>query len=439
MGAMNLMALILAGFGAVTAVIARAVDRSSAGPGGPARGAASHPDLVITLVHGAWARNASWTRADSPLCSAVQAAFPRALLVPCRWSGGNTLRARCRATTALVAHLRGLLVSYPGAHHFVIAHSHGGNIAMYALRDAELQRRLEGLVCLSTPFLHVRPRSVSRIAAFALVGAALLLPLILREAVVERCCPSAPVVVELASVAIALAIGIALIIRLPATAARLTQRLALGKVDPSRCLLIRVAGDEASAALGVLQIMSWITTMIWVKPAQLLHAGFEAASGWSAQLTHYTRLIVLIVVLSAACLTGSATLADVAPDWLVSSLLGVGLTGAAATAIFALVRAAPGHLLVLGFYLLGILFAPLPILLAVALLPFGPGLAPFATLLDVSAEPTPPGSWQVHQLPTQPPHEPISLMHSASYQLPEAIHLIVSWLRHRLASVAPPA
>ena len=99
--------------------------------------------------------------------------------------------------------------------------------------------------------------------------------------------------------------------------------------------------------------------------------------------------------------------------------------------LFVSIRGAPSYFLLFGFFLLGMMFTPLPVLLAFVLLPFGPGLAPFATLLELSAEPTPSGSWQVHQLPTQPSDEPIQLMHSASYQLPEAIGLIVSWVGSR--------
>ena len=99
--------------------------------------------------------------------------------------------------------------------------------------------------------------------------------------------------------------------------------------------------------------------------------------------------------------------------------------------VYWLIQWAHREALIYGFIFLGVVFAPLPILLGLLLLPFGPGLAPFAVLLDVSAEPTPPGVWTVHQLPTQPHGEPIPLMHSASYQLPEAIELVLSWLRER--------
>jgi len=54
------------------------------------------------------------------------------------------------------------LQKYPGARHFIIAHSHGGNVVLYAVRESPLMRsQLGGLVFLSTPFLHVERRDQS--------------------------------------------------------------------------------------------------------------------------------------------------------------------------------------------------------------------------------------------------------------------------------------
>jgi hypothetical protein len=393
-----------------------------------------HPAVVITLVHGTWAPKAAWTREGSPLCAALRHAFPDAVLTRLRWSGGNTLRARRHAADALTRHLRSMIASHPNAHHFIITHSHGGNVAMYALRDGQLEGRIHGLVCLSTPFLHVRPRAVPPIAAFALVAAALMLPLIVREAAMDWCCPAAPLAADLVTVALAVASGVALIVLVPRAAARASAMLKAPAIDPDTCLLIRVAGDEASAALGALQLINWFTTVLWVKPAELLRAGYDAAVAWSATLARYTRHVVWVLAGALLSMIASVQLANAALPQFGSALWILGLAGLAVALIFAVVRAAPGHRLFYGFFLFGILFAPLPILLALVLVPFGPGLAPLATLLDVTAEPTPPGLWELHQLPTHAPATPVPLMHSASYQLPEAIELIVGWLRQRAAS-----
>jgi len=44
---------------------------------------------------------------------------------------------------------------------FIIAHSHGGNVAMYALQDAQARAKVDGVICLATPFLYPRQRPLS--------------------------------------------------------------------------------------------------------------------------------------------------------------------------------------------------------------------------------------------------------------------------------------
>jgi hypothetical protein len=55
------------------------------------------------------------------------------------------------------------LESYPDAAHFVIAHSHGGNLALYALHDARLQERLSGIICMNTPFISATRRDAEQL------------------------------------------------------------------------------------------------------------------------------------------------------------------------------------------------------------------------------------------------------------------------------------
>lgn len=91
------------------------------------------PQTVITLVHGTWARRARWTRPDSRLCSALREGLPHVLFERFIWSGSNSITSRESAARALAEQLRALVSRFPTANHYVIAHSHGGNIAMYAL------------------------------------------------------------------------------------------------------------------------------------------------------------------------------------------------------------------------------------------------------------------------------------------------------------------
>ena len=121
------------------------------------------------LVPGTWARKAAWTRADSRLSRALTAAG-RAV-VTFEWSHGDSTRARIRAALQLAEQLDGQIKEYPNARHWVVAHSHGGNIALHAVRHvgkscADMPRI--STVTLATPFIHGRRRDIPGWSVFVL-------------------------------------------------------------------------------------------------------------------------------------------------------------------------------------------------------------------------------------------------------------------------------
>ncbi|MGH7513765.1 MAG: hypothetical protein ACREOQ_12665 [Gemmatimonadales bacterium] len=77
-----------------------------------------------------------------------------------KWSGRNSHKMRLRASKELELHLNEATRANPGAKHFVVAHSHGGNVALYALRQRALQMRLAGLATLATPFILCEERDI---------------------------------------------------------------------------------------------------------------------------------------------------------------------------------------------------------------------------------------------------------------------------------------
>jgi alpha-beta hydrolase superfamily lysophospholipase len=54
--------------------------------------------------------------------------------------------------------VRGGHAQYPEPRHFIIAHSHGGIVALYALRDPAADQVVSGIITLATPFVSARPR-----------------------------------------------------------------------------------------------------------------------------------------------------------------------------------------------------------------------------------------------------------------------------------------
>ncbi|HEX4614065.1 MAG TPA: hypothetical protein VH092_38135 [Urbifossiella sp.] len=124
------------------------------------------PQFVLTLVHGTFATNAPWTGEKSVLRESLVAALPAGPVefVPFNWSGRNSHRARFAAGLALRKVLRANLGRHPGSRHLVIAHSHGGNVAAYALRRFRLADRVAGVVALGTPFIEGEPNDLREVA-----------------------------------------------------------------------------------------------------------------------------------------------------------------------------------------------------------------------------------------------------------------------------------
>ena len=136
------------------------------------------PDRVVTLVHGTWARKAKWVEEGSPLRRAVEARFPPGTtrFEVFRWSGRNSHSARLEAGSELRAFLRDLVGRFPESRLYVVAHSHGGNVALYGLRGLEPADGVAGVVSLGTPFIHCAARDLALVARDArrlLIGLAL--------------------------------------------------------------------------------------------------------------------------------------------------------------------------------------------------------------------------------------------------------------------------
>ena len=130
---------------------------------------ASSPTLVFTLVHGTFSADADWVKSDSKFCKALTGHLAKYSVKfdPFPW-GNETWRyrdnfdsvRRC-ATKRLEVHISELRkYSRPGDRLFLVAHSHGGNIALAAMKNPIVRRSLYGVVFLATPFLFRRRRQL---------------------------------------------------------------------------------------------------------------------------------------------------------------------------------------------------------------------------------------------------------------------------------------
>ena len=114
---------------------------------------------IVVLVHGTFVPGAPWTRHGSTIREAIERQFQgqvefRVLLWPGRVFRhyNNTHRARRRGAERLQRKLHAWARAAPTAAFYVVAHSHGGTLALYAL-SRDLPEGVDGLVCLATPFI----------------------------------------------------------------------------------------------------------------------------------------------------------------------------------------------------------------------------------------------------------------------------------------------
>lgn len=123
-----------------------------------AEGDPGNPEVIIIFVHGTWAPDAAWTR-SSPLTDYLwmhlEDIGPKARIATqtCAWSGENSFVARAQAAESLRIQLEKNASVHPKALQFMIAHSHGGNIALLALEQT--MAKVAGTICLSTPVIVV--------------------------------------------------------------------------------------------------------------------------------------------------------------------------------------------------------------------------------------------------------------------------------------------
>ena len=127
---------------------------------------------IITLVHGTWGRGflrldrpsklPRWFEEDSRFLKHLHwrlrdAEISDATIEVCKWSGANSIVAREKGARQLADQLIAQRSADPDARQIVVAHSHGGNLAIRSLEH--MQDRTEGLLLLTlaTPFLEMFP------------------------------------------------------------------------------------------------------------------------------------------------------------------------------------------------------------------------------------------------------------------------------------------
>lgn len=391
----------------------------------------SNVKYVITLIHGTWATKASWTQPDSKLCSYLRNAFGNDATYFYRfaWKGHNSVLARKSAASQLADELKILIAKFPSARHFIIAHSHGGNIAYHTLRESSLAQIITGVICLSTPFLQPKPRLLEPLTKFWLFLTFLLFLFVTISNLTERSVDG--VIVGTGGMIISL-VGIGLFFGSKVLSDRLHKEMILA---PILCpaAIIRTKWDEALVFLVASQLLTWVVHKGWLllmSPVALIQKflgrifGFKKWRLWFV-VTTLLGLYTLgpTVVICGDTVGASFYLGDtpkligcgsdrIPEDYGVIGLLLVGLP----------------YLVMLG-YILGCFTLILVMVMSalVSIIPFGVRLTLSHIFLDVAISGSPPGTFDSFDIQNTSRTQ-AWLQHSKSYEAEESLAFITDWI-----------
>jgi alpha-beta hydrolase superfamily lysophospholipase len=347
-----------------------------------------NPERVVVLIHGTWARKAKWTERDSPLVSRLIAEFgsEKLAILAFDWSGRNTTLGRWGASVGLRSDLAELRERFPKTPISLIAHSHGGNVALQA---ASTVRGMDiSIVCMSTPFLQVEDRVPLPVNAIALAQS-------LAPVITFGQFPA--VFFDLNGHArlfsIALRFGVAFLVawfrskrlvKIGSDSGALFQKLTNYSLRPDLPLLIiRMTDDEATVILTVYRFVDWLLTR-YLSVCDLITLHRSIKVGWVCFI--WTAVLFCVIY---------------APGYLSMTLTWVAWTLVVALYLLILVGAAAGGRV--GFF----------------------GIWSKKVSVDV----VPLGHWTVHLF--APTTNAAGLSHSRTYSDSRCIDVISKWLQRQ--------
>lgn len=124
--------------------------------------ALSNSTGIVHFVHGTFAAKADWVHPDSVLATRVGKSLGNGIRIePFGWSGCNSHAARLLAGKGLAEKMLDFERRSPQIPQYVIAHSHGGNVAAYAVEKCAKKANIRSVVSLGTPYIHARARDLA--------------------------------------------------------------------------------------------------------------------------------------------------------------------------------------------------------------------------------------------------------------------------------------
>jgi len=206
---------------------------------------------IVILVHGTWARRANWTKPTSGIVMGLRGLGADVVIFS--WSGRNRHASRMSAGSILHEELLTLRDRFPDRPIHLVGHSHGGNVALYALSEPNPQLDEIAVTTLATPFIAVEEFEWPRPIWFALALMAVLSLFVWMPIVAAGLDGSeiGPALIPFVPMVIAVGLFLAdvlghLALRKRRPAAR---ELVTHSPGPRRLLTIGGLGDEAASVL----------------------------------------------------------------------------------------------------------------------------------------------------------------------------------------------
>lgn len=379
--------------------------------------------IHIFLVHGTilfpWQRSAvrAWTHPQSALCQSIgNLKDLEVVLEPFPWSGRNSLAAREAAAIRLAHHLERVAIDHRV---IIIGHSHGGNVGLRACNHIS-HRCVSGIVCLSTPFLHMRQRvlcddrSIMLLSSVAMLMA-LSVPLAISDELWFYIVSGAAI--SFGAVAY--------------DYAKTLENYSNFIVPPCLSILnLRCVGDEVAGLLGFACTLSSTADRVWTKICRL-YLSFPTSKYVLRQvrndlLSRGARYFVLAWIVAWLLYLLLLLIDTTHPETLPPLVLRLSQI----VCLAPLFVGSAALILAIMLMFIGVIASlPLAFLLLFSSMPFGgrPGLRSLKTV--VYTEVVPPGFSSVEILPgMQGDNGDTLLNHSQSHSNPACICRIVDWI-----------
>lgn len=399
-------------------------------------------NFIVTLVHGTFAQDAQWVQPESILSRALQAQFGDAVVIePMPWSGCNSFTARRQAAQMLRDHMLAKRDGLEGAKHVVIAHSHAGNIVLYAARDPAVKDKLAATVTLAAPFIVARRRNLGWsgkvLPMVLLLWLTLGLLYLIDSLWVSAWMPGPRLLLFVAVTALVMWLGMPLARHWVESSEAFLEQLGHAEILKERLLVLRAVADEATGSITFLQFPSLATTFIIGRLAKIT----DRYVSWCERLVeHPIRALGFCFVAFSAVISCGLFVAHFVPHLTEPRSLFLAIWGSFACLSFLpIVFLLFGNqylALVMASGFIGLPVAPIVLILAITSMAFGFRFAIANINLDVSVEATPIGQYEVTLLSPSCAGDldmPGSLLHSALYEDEHAIKLICDFIATRIA------